>query len=230
MAFSKGEVNRAGAVIAENRRPRTAEEIDRLGAAVDVVDWWRSEHAAPLNAVAANLRYYVAEVGEPAVSQRLKRLPTVANKLVREPTMKLTQMADIGGVRAMVPDQRAAFTVALRLQKNWTIIRFRDYVSEPKADGYRALHLINRHRGRLIEIQIRTPLQDNWANSVERMTRSKAPGLKFGSGPDRLREMYRGLSGLYAELESAPDTIHAIAKNEEIGRWVDKFPDVVYDP
>lgn len=228
MAYSKGEVNRAGAVIAENKRPTTAGEVDRLGNAIDVVEWWRGEHAAPLNAVAANLRHYAAGAGKPVVAQRLKRLPTIANKLVRLPTMKLTTMGDVGGVRAVVPDQASAYEVAHRLRRNWTITRFSDYVAEPKADGYRALHLINRHRGRLIEVQLRTPLQDHWANIVELATESGGTGLKFGRGPKRLQEMYRGLAQLYAELESAPDNFHAIAKNAEIGRWVDKFADVVY--
>jgi hypothetical protein len=50
--------------------------------------------------VAANLRYYAAEEGKPVVAQRLKKFPTIAGKLLREPGMKLSRMADIGGVRA----------------------------------------------------------------------------------------------------------------------------------
>jgi putative GTP pyrophosphokinase len=143
MAFSKGEVNRAGEVVAnqireatEGRFPTTLDQIDQFGAAVEIVDWWRTEHSRPLTLVAANLRYYAAEVGRPpVVAQRLKRLPTIANKLVREPKMKLARMGDIGGVRAVVPDQTSAYRVANRLRRNWTITRFSDYVSEPKADA-----------------------------------------------------------------------------------------------
>lgn len=221
MAFSKGDVNRAGAVIAGGGSLTTPEEIDRLGAAIDIVDWWRREHGTPLNAVAANLRYYLAEVGEPAVAQRLKRLPTIANKLVRLPTMKLAQMGDIGGVRAVVPDQSAAYHVVRRLQKNWTITRFSDYVAEPKADGYRALHLINRHRGRLIEVQIRTPNQDNWANLVEFYSRSGAPGLKFGHGPTELRQSLIDLAATYAKLDSGDPLFGS--PPEDIGAWIGTF-------
>jgi ppGpp synthetase/RelA/SpoT-type nucleotidyltranferase len=116
--------------------------------------------------------------------------------------MKLATMGDIGGVRAVVPDQDAAYRVARRLRKNWTITRFRDYVADPKTDGYRALHLINRHRGRLIEVQIRTPLQDHWANMVETLTESAAPGLKYGQGPPHLRELFVELGSLTADVES----------------------------
>lgn len=45
MTFSKSDVNRAEAVIADRRPLTTPEEVDRLGAAVDVVDWSRYEHA-----------------------------------------------------------------------------------------------------------------------------------------------------------------------------------------
>ena len=224
MAFSKGEVNRAGAVIAENKRPTTPDEIDRLGAAIDVVDWWRSEHAKPLSLVAASLRYYVAEVGDPAVAQRLKRLPTIANKLVRLPTMKLAQMGDIGGVRAVVPDQDAAYHVARRLRKNWTITRFSDYIAEPQADGYRALHLINRHRGRLIEVQIRTTLQDQWANTVEMLSESAFPGLKFEEGPHQPRRLLIELAFLNEELESGGGSVDALKeKLDELVSWTVNF-------
>lgn len=222
MAYSKGDVNRAGRVIAKNPLPASSEEVDRLRAAVEVVDWWRTEHARPLTRVAVSLRYYVAEVGDPVVAQRLKRLPTIADKLTRLPTMKLAAMGDIGGVRAVVPDQGAAYHVARRLRKNWTITRFRDYVAEPKADGYRALHLINRHRGRLIEVQLRTRLQDSWANFVEALTGSVAPGLKYGQASPGLAKLLVDLSLLDTELETGkcpPDA--ALVRQEEILSKID---------
>jgi ppGpp synthetase/RelA/SpoT-type nucleotidyltranferase len=231
MAFSKSAVDRAGNAIASQIHDVATtgilpapDEQRRFMAAVEVVDWWRSEHARPLTLVAANLRYYVAEVGDPVVAQRLKRLPTIADKLVREPTMKLARMGDIGGVRAVVPNQASAYQVAARLRKNWTITRFSDYVADPKPDGYRALHLINRHRGRLIEVQLRTPLQDNWANFVEFYSGSVAPGLKFGQGPDVLRQLLLERASLYAEAEAHVLPLEeARAKLQDIGRRTDKF-------
>ena len=37
------------------------------------------------------------------VSQRMKRVPTIIDKLLREPTLLLSRMQDIGGCRAMLP-------------------------------------------------------------------------------------------------------------------------------
>jgi putative GTP pyrophosphokinase len=228
MPFSKTEVNRAGERLAALNREAdssgfrfTPDWIDHFTAALDVVDWWRSEHAAALTRVAANLRYYAAEVEQPpVVAQRLKRLPTIADKLAREEKTKLARMGDIGGVRAVLPNQAAAYHVARRLRKNWTITRFSDYVAEPKPDGYRALHLINRHRGRLIEVQLRTPLQDEWANLVEFLSRTVAGGLKFGEGPPELRRLLADLAATDFRIEIGSAEVDELkAKLREIQTW-----------
>ncbi|MBS1862722.1 MAG: RelA/SpoT domain-containing protein [Actinobacteria bacterium] len=205
--YSKSRVDRAGRSLAEalrraaDGRRRVERERAELEEAIQIVDWWRAEHAGPLSRVAANLRHYAAEEGGPVVAQRLKKFPTIAGKLLREPRMKLSRMADIGGVRAVLPDQDAVYRVGARLRKNWTITKARDYIAEPKDDGYRALHLINRHRGRLIEIQLRTDYQDRWANSVEEMARELAPGLKFGGGPKDVRDHFVDLAEMAASLD-----------------------------
>jgi putative GTP pyrophosphokinase len=107
---SKEAVNRAGRRLAsvlttlrEDDREKVAqleaENTDEVDDAFALVDWWRSQHAKPLTSVGANLRHYVKPHGHRGhilVTQRLKRLPTVIDKLLREPHMKLTQMADIG--------------------------------------------------------------------------------------------------------------------------------------
>lgn len=202
MRYSKSKVDRAGQTFASELRKvdqgKTIERSPAVLEAVEIIDWWREEHARPLSRVAANLRYYAGQHEAPKVTQRLKKFPTIVDKLLREPTMKLSRMADIGGVRAVLPDQAAAYRVASQLRRNWTITKFRDYVAEPKADGYRALHLINRNRGRLIEVQLRTRLQDAWANSVEVDARRVAPGLKFGAGPKALHSFYVALGEFLA--------------------------------
>jgi hypothetical protein len=231
MAHSKSEVNRAGALlvdylrlIAGGEEPPAGKWMFEFHDAIQIVEWWRGEHARPLSRVAANLRYYAGEEGKPVVAQRLKKLPTITDKLRREPTMKLSRMADIGGVRAVLPDQVSAYRVASRLRRNWTITRFRDYVEEPKADGYRALHLINRNHGRLIEVQLRTPRQDIWANAVETFARTIAPGLKFGGGPPFLRDFFvvYGKVLAFGDLEQSVPTQLLDRLEDLLGR-VDTF-------
>lgn len=138
-------------------------------------------------------------------AQRLKRHATIVDKLIREPRMNLTQMADIGGCRAILPDQEKVDAVTARIQKNWTIARTRDYVREPKPSGYRAVHHIVRRKDRLIEVQLRTPLQDVWANQVERDSRRLGIGLKSGLGSEVVHAYYAQVSDLFALRETGSE-------------------------
>ncbi len=82
----------------------------KLDEAWEALTWWRRLHARPLSTVAANLRYHVERgdarvTGRIEVAQRLKRLDTLIGKLGRE-RGNVTQMQDIGGVRAVLPSLR----------------------------------------------------------------------------------------------------------------------------
>jgi hypothetical protein len=188
-------------------RQRPVATSDEISDAFEMIDWWRGLHAKPLTSVSANLRHYVKPHGHILVTQRLKRLPTVIDKLLREPKMKLSQMADIGGCRALLPDQAATYDVAKRLRKNWDVTRTRDYAAEPKASGYRAVHLIVRRKGRLIEVQLRTPMQDAWANQVEEDSRRVGRDFKGGRGQSEVHEYYVVVSEFLTlrELGLEPD-------------------------
>jgi putative GTP pyrophosphokinase len=211
-SFSKGEVNRAGKLLLDVRDAAGRESPDRaieqfgaekVLAAFDAVAWWRTLHGRPLSHVAANLRYHVDEEkgkvqGRTEVTQRLKRMDTIIDKLSREPTMQVTQMQDIGGVRALLPSQSHVYSVSRRLRKSWTILRVRDYIAEPKPSGYRAIHLIVQRRGYPVEVQLRTLRQDIWANQLEVLGRRIGMGLKFGAGPAEIHSYFVTVSKVFA--------------------------------
>lgn len=81
--------------------------------------------------------------------------------------------------------------------------------------------------GRYVEIQLRTPWRDTWAQSVEKEARRLRTGLEFGTGPDDLREYYRLVSELFAmrERDEDPDQgfMEQLAKQFEAVR--DYFPE-----
>lgn len=217
--YSKKRVNKAGKLLVALRadlRKLSAEELsdnydgNEIEEALAAVDWWRSCHAGPLARVNASLRYYLGKVHDEPPTQRLKKFSTIIDKLDREPDMALTTMHDIGGVRAILPRQDDVDAVVAALNKNWSeqrpgrtcIHKVRDYAHEPKGDGYRAIHVIVRSReGFYVEIQLRTPWQDRWAQSVEYDTRELRLGLKFGLGPADLRDYYAMVSELVAMRE-----------------------------
>ncbi|MEO9962067.1 MAG: hypothetical protein ABJF07_17380, partial [Nisaea sp.] len=63
-----------------------------------VLDNWRASHSYVLNTFQANLRLR-AKGKDITVAQRLKRRPTIIDKLRREPTMQLNTMHDMAGCR-----------------------------------------------------------------------------------------------------------------------------------
>ena len=229
MTYSKTKVNRAGRFVAEEVQAaiqgerKVGDNRAELDEALQVIGWWRGQHVKPLSTVATNLFRYAAKEGNPVIAQRLKRIPTIAGKLLRENGMQLSRMEGIGGVRAVLPTQDAAYGIARSLKRNWTITRFRDYVANPKPDGYRALHLVNRYRGRLIEVQLRTARQDEWANAVEGATR-RFPGLKFGGGPELLQRFLQSVSDFYAMLDgSIALDVSRISEIEDLVAQADTF-------
>lgn len=208
--FSKSQVDTAGRLLVELVELSSAERNSRMLSdpksvvqANDVVEWWRREHAYPLTKVNANLRHYLARYGRPRVTQRLKKWPTIIYKLQRHPTMRLSAMQDIGGLRAVLPSQEDVDAISDRLRRNWRrrLVADYDYVREPKESGYRAVHLVVMQDERRIELQLRTPWQDMWAQSAEEDTARLGLGLKFGLGPDDLREYYRLISEVVAARE-----------------------------
>jgi hypothetical protein len=221
--YSKRQVNRAGRLILAVYDSGYAHvDSDELIDAYSAVTWWRSLHARPLTKVAASLRYHLAEEGAEVegridVAQRLKRRPTMIGKLRRQPKMEITQMHDIGGVRARVPSVQHAYAVSRRLRRTWTVHRARDYIAEPKASGYRAIHLIVRRDGYMIEVQLRTVLQDAWANQVEDDGRRVGVGFKFGQGAAEVHDFYASISDSFAFMDRdqpIPDEL-ARALNEQ---------------
>ncbi len=203
--YSRRQIALAGETLRHAERATD----DELLEAIVTIDGWRASHALPLGRVNAGLRYYVRKVGveSPEVTQRLKRFATIADKLQRQPRMVLSRMEDIGGVRAILPEQEQidALVRDIRRQPRWTVRRVREYVEGrepgPKADGYRAVHLVVERDGRFIEVQLRTPRQDAWAQSVEQDTRRLGAGLKFGAGPADLRDYYVMISEFFSMRE-----------------------------
>lgn len=109
------------------------------------------------------------------VSQRLKRAPTILDKLEREPTLSLARMQDIGGCRAVLASLDELRRVESRLKKNRPPVGYADYIIKPRSSGYRGVHLIVRYDDyngsqRSIEVQLRTRVMHGWAITVERLS------------------------------------------------------------
>jgi ppGpp synthetase/RelA/SpoT-type nucleotidyltranferase len=184
---SKERINKAGDALRitaeKHRKPGQAHRE-----AVMLVRAYRATHAYPLTAITAGLRHHARNAADGTqldISQRLKQLATITDKLVRMPKSRLARMPDIGGCRATFVDQGkvdAAITSIERRARNgmaWVIVDIDDYVGEhSRRDGYRAKHVIVRKYGVQIEMQFRTTTQHNWAELVENLDKAAGLGLK----------------------------------------------------
>ncbi len=182
---SISQVNRAGKVL---RDWYTGSQSPLMGpseqAALDVLVEFRARHALPLLKANNGLRSMLRTEGCPIeVSQRLKRLSTIIDKLVREPTMALARMQDIGGCRAILDSTDELRRIERRLVKNRPPDRVDDYVTSPRSSGYRAVHVVVRYDERCIEVQLRTRSMHEWAIAVERLGGRIGQDLKSGRGP-----------------------------------------------
>lgn len=104
--FDVQAVNRAGKVLARS----AAEDIENWSVdewtayeeAIAVVNNWRSSHSYPLNTFQVNLRNVGRKFEKDVlIAQRIKRLSSIRHKLDRFPNMRLSQMQDLGGCRAI---------------------------------------------------------------------------------------------------------------------------------
>ena len=122
------------------------------------------------------------------MESRLKSLKSIVGKLQRK-GLPLTlasaqeELFDIAGVRVICNYIDDIYDLANMLcnQGDVAVLRRRDYIQEPKPNGYRSLHLTVRipvflstgSVGVPVEIQIRTIAMDFWA-SLEHQLRYKA--------------------------------------------------------
>ena len=160
---------------------------------VGVIANYRAMHAYPLRKVTMGVRTMIeTELGwrAPRPGQRFKRMDRILPKLLRFPRMRMSQMEDIGGCRAVFDSVEQVHAVARRIRRRWSHARVTDHIAEPKADGYRSLHIIEKRDGRLIEVQLRTTLQHAWAEAIESAAPLTGYNLKDGEGPADLKRYF----------------------------------------
>lgn len=107
----------------------------------------------------------------PDITSRQKSLGTIREKLRRENSIRLSQVRDVAGCRVVLsPGLISQRKIVTRIENRFgtSVRRSIDYLSESQF-GYRAIHLELEYERVLVEIQVRTPLQHAWAESMERL-------------------------------------------------------------
>jgi putative GTP pyrophosphokinase len=167
---------------------------------------FRAGFQRPLDKVTIQLRRIVGyESEEVVVAQRLKRMPTILDKLERQPTMDITRMQDIGGCRAVLLGSERE-RVLERIGSHWPVQKVYDYVEAPKPTGYRAIHVVVLRDDRLIEIQLRSRAQQRWAVAVERTGVRLRQPVKDGVGPEPVLRYFWLLGEVIGLIEAGVPT------------------------
>jgi ppGpp synthetase/RelA/SpoT-type nucleotidyltranferase len=162
---------------------------DEFVEAINTIQLFRAAHQTPLVKANMGLRSIVSSLKIDAViSQRLKRMATIVDKLHRHPTMDLSRMQDIGGCRAVVGSIGDLRRMERKLKHNRPPVVYDDYIVNPRASGYRAVHVVvcyedQERIDRRIEVQLRTPHMHAWAIAVERLSGRLDVDVKSGFGP-----------------------------------------------
>src|SRR3546814_597269 len=98
---------------------------------LDVLNEWRSFHTVPRNSITVGLRQKSRRIYQGAlVVQRLKRARSILAKLIREPSMRLTQMQDIGGGRAVLDSVESVYQLKesyLNKRRQYEVVHIADY-------------------------------------------------------------------------------------------------------
>lgn len=218
--FSKKQVNKSGNFLAQNHDDINELDLDQylldLDQHLKVFNSWRSLHSYVMNVIYMNLKRRIQklEIKEAIIAQRLKRTPSIINKLNRFHGMQLSRMQDIAGVRIIVEKKSDIYKIRDDLISKFPhIICDEDnYINVPKPDGYRCLHMIfkiqglekQKFNGLSVELQIRTELQHQWATAVEIIGLYKNTSYKSGLGDEKTREFLCVCSNLLALREGTP--------------------------
>ena len=152
-----------------------------------------------------------------SIKTRLKSFPSISEKLSRKGISNdidsiVKNLNDVAGVRVICSFLEDVYSLAdaLLKQDDIILIEKKDYIKNPKPNGYRSLHIIvgipiflaHEKRVMKVEIQLRTIAMDFWA-SLEHQLRYKKE-TTFTA--DMAKELLN-CAELSAELDNKMDSL-----------------------
>ena len=161
------------------------------------------------------------------LESRLKTLPSIVDKLQRKGyevnSENFYRLTDIAGIRVICNYMDDIYYLRRILigDAGFQLLRERDYIKNPKPNGYRALHLVINvpfliAEGRLelpVEIQLRTIAMDMWA-SLEHELHYKSDHIfapeelqELTECADTLADVDDKMQGLYRKKNSRQDDV-----------------------
>jgi putative GTP pyrophosphokinase len=158
------------------------------------------------------------------INHRLKKTESIRNKMLQkglplEYEVMRDEITDIGGIRVICSYINDIYAIAnmLKQQDDLLIVREKDYISNPKKNGYRSYHLIvaipiflsSEKQIIPVEIQMRTIAMDFWA-SLEHQLRYKTTASVPDSTRSRLTNIAQDIFRADVEMQQIYEDISAL--------------------
>lgn len=199
MSLSRTQVDRLG----ERLRRGTPSDDD-----LRLLDAYRRSFVEPYATVLAVLR---DEMGLLPTGRPAKSTKSIIDKLNRE-TARLSQVQDIAGCRVVTPDVAAQDRTVDAIRERLSVTTVVDRRTRP-SHGYRAVHVLVAAGEQRVEVQVRTALQQLWAELSEKLSDRLGISVKYGGGDPSARSLLDGTSGLVADVEMAEVGLAALELN-----------------
>lgn len=164
------------------------------------------------------------------VKSRIKAQESILRKMEKQ-GLPLTfdnmmnYIHDVAGIRVICPFITDVYQIARLLisQPDVELVQIKDYIREPKKNGYRSLHLIvmvevhfsDRKRKVPVEIQLRTIAMNFWASTEHQLRYKKERDFS-----DEIHQQLKECADIMAE---ADQRMQKLAENLEVSDAEDLF-------
>ncbi|MEC7764615.1 MAG: bifunctional (p)ppGpp synthetase/guanosine-3',5'-bis(diphosphate) 3'-pyrophosphohydrolase [Pseudomonadota bacterium] len=119
----------------------------------------QKESGDVINKITKDIRIELDRVGiEAEVFGRAKKPYSIWRKM-QEKDQTFSRLSDTYGFRVITSSEADCYSVLGAVHQRWRAVpgRFKDYISQPKSNGYRSIHTtVSGRDGKRVEIQIRT--------------------------------------------------------------------------
>lgn len=119
----------------------------------------QKESGDVISQITADIRNELEKAGiEADVFGRAKRPYSIWRKM-EEKSLTFSRLSDIYGFRVITRSVPDCYAVLGLIHQRWRSVpgRFKDYISQPKSNGYRSIHTtVSGRDGKRVEVQIRT--------------------------------------------------------------------------
>ena len=205
--YTKGDYKRLGERI--RKEPQKIAQKD-----YQMLQDLRIVHKSALAVIFTALHSAALKIDRDSVcTYRIKRIESIISKLLRFQTMEAQRIADIAGCRCIMTSDENVIKLYRFLKDEEKKLPFiirneKNYIDTPKKNGYRSIHLNVQTKEtpkKVVEIQLRSLDQHNWATLVEIsdvLFQSKLKELGDKVNPD-LYEFHRLLAKRDSELTSS---------------------------